>query len=141
MKLNKTLTLAALVLGGLLAGSFAACAQDSTNTPTAGTRPPGAARGRMNFESIATQLQLSEDQKTKARPIFQALAQQQAELRRDTTLSQADRRTKVLALRNDTTAKLKEILTPEQLDQWQKMTPGRRPAGGTTPPPPGGGQQ
>ena len=133
--------LAALIAGSLLGTGLAASAQDSTNTPPAGMRPPGAARGRLNFENIATQLQLSEDQKTKARPIFQDMAKQQAELRKDTTLSQTDRRSKIQAIRNDATAKLKEVLTPDQLDKWEKMTPGRRPAGGATPPPPGGGQQ
>jgi Spy/CpxP family protein refolding chaperone len=96
MKLNKTLMIAALVAGSVFAADVAVRAQDATNTPPAGAPPGGpGARGRMNFDSIATQLALTDDQKTKAKPVFDELFQKQRDLRQDTSLSQEDRRAKI----------------------------------------------
>jgi len=151
MKLNKTLMIAALVAGGMFAAA-AVQAQDSTNTPPAGARPPGGpgARPRMNFELIATQLALTDDQKTKAKPVFDEMQQKMTDMRKDTTLEQTDRRAKMKEIRDNATTKLKEIFTPEQFDKWQKLSQGPRrapggagappPAGGATPPPAGGAQ-
>jgi hypothetical protein len=139
MKLNKTLMIAALVAGSVFAADVAVRAQDTNTPPPAGARPPGAPgqRGRMNFETIATQLELTDDQKTKAKPVFAELQQKMADLRNDTSLEQADRRAKMKEIRDDATAKLKDILTPEQFAKWQKMGPGnRRPPGGAGAPPP-----
>ena len=138
MKLNKTLMIAALVAGSVFAADFAVRAQDSTNTPPAGARPPGA-RGRMNFDTIATQLALTDDQKPKVKPIIEEMMQKNADLRKDTSLEQADRRAKMKEIRDAATAKLKDILTPEQLDKWTKLGQGnRRPPGGAGAPPPAG---
>lgn len=138
MKLNKTLMIAALIAGSMFAADIAVRAQDATNTPPAGA-PPGApgARGRMNFDTIATQLALTDDQKTKAKPVFDEMQTKMRDLRQDTSLSQEDRRAKMKEIRDAATAKLKEIpLTQEQLDKWAKMQQGgRRPAGAGAPPP------
>jgi periplasmic protein CpxP/Spy len=137
MKLNKTLMIAALIAGSVFAADVAVRAQDATNTPPAGARPPGA-RGRMNFDAIATNLALTDDQKTKAKPIFEDMQKQMAELRKDTSLSQEDRRAKMKEIREATTAKLKEVpLTQEQLDKWAKMGQGQRRQGGAVAAPAG----
>jgi Spy/CpxP family protein refolding chaperone len=141
MKLNKTLMMAALIAGSVFAADVAVRAQIATNTPPAGANRPGgpAARGRTNFDSIATRLALTDDQKTKAKPVFEELQQKRADLRKDTSLKPADRRAKVKEIRDAATAKLKDILTPEQLEKWQKMEQGnRRPPGGAGTPPPAG---
>jgi uncharacterized protein YdeI (BOF family) len=137
MKLKNILMVAALVAGGVLAADMTASAQDATtNTPPAGARPPGGPRGggRFNFDNISAQLALTDDQKTKAKPIFEEMAQKMAELRRDTSLDQTERRSKAKEIRDDATTKLKGILTEEQLNKWKKMG-GRRPAGGEAPAP------
>jgi Spy/CpxP family protein refolding chaperone len=138
MKLNKTLMIAALVAGSVFAADVAVRAQDATNKPAAGA-PPGA-RGRMNFDSIATQLALTDDQKPKVKPVIEEMQQKMADLRKDTSVAQEDRRAKMKEIRDAATAKLKDILTPEQLDKWTKMQqPGnRRPPGGAGGPPPAG---
>jgi Spy/CpxP family protein refolding chaperone len=145
MKLNKTLMIAALVAGSVLAADYTVRAQDSTNTPPAGARPPsapGARGGRMNFDSIAKQLNLTDDQKEKAKPIFQDMTQKFADLRQDSTLSPADRRAKMKEIRDGVDSKFKEIFTPEQYDKWTKMTQGnRRPTTTPNTPPPAGGNQ
>jgi len=130
MKLNKTLMLAALVAASMFATDVAVHAQDATNTPAAGARPPGG-RARLTFESVATQLDLSEDQKAKVRPIFADMQQKRTEVFKDASLQPADKRAKQKEIMDDTTSKLKDILTPEQFAKWQKLLPtGRRPAGG-----------
>ncbi len=146
MKLtSKTVLMAALVAGGVFSADIAAPAQNATNPPPATVRPPAApgARGQMNFESIARQLSLTDDQKTKARPVFQEMLQKMAALRQDITVAQPDRRAKNQEIRDTATTKLKEILTQEQFDIWTKLGQGTRrlpaggaaaPATGTTPP-------
>jgi periplasmic protein CpxP/Spy len=143
MKLNKTLMIAALVAGSVFAADFAVRAQDATNTPPAGGRPPGGpgARGRMNFDNIATQLALTDEQKTNAKPVFEEMMQKNAALRQDTTITDpTDRRAKMKEIRDDANTKLKAILTDEQYAKWTKMGQGnRRPPGGGAGGPPAGG--
>ena len=91
---------------------------------------------RMNFDAIAKRLALTDDQKTKAKPVFVEMMQKMRDLRQDSSLQPADRRAKVKEIRDAATVKLKDILTAEQLDKWQKMGPGNRrpPAGDAKPP-------
>jgi Spy/CpxP family protein refolding chaperone len=141
MKLNKIFALAALVAGSLLAAP-ALTAQDSTNTPPAGAPPggPGARRGPMTSDTIVRQLALTDEQKTKAKPIFDEMLQKMRALRQDTGLSQEDLNAKRKEIRDAVTAKLKEVpLTQEQLDKWAKMGAGQRRLGGAGGPPPAAG--
>lgn len=129
--------IAALAAGALLAGSSSLLAQDnSTNTPSAANARRGM-RGP-NLDRLATTLKLTDDQKAKVKTVLDAQTQKMTDLRADTTLSQADRRTKMQAIRDDTTTQMKAILTDDQFAQYQKMTQrgGRRGgAGGGNPPP------
>jgi Spy/CpxP family protein refolding chaperone len=140
MKVTKPMIIAALVAGNLLAWNLALRAAD-TNTPPAGAppagqRPPGM-RGP-TLDQLAQQLDLTNDQKAKVKPIFEARDKKIGDLRGDTTLSQEDRRTKMQSIREETVAQMKAVLTPEQFDKWQKTAQrGRRP-GGPGGPPPGG---
>jgi Spy/CpxP family protein refolding chaperone len=90
----------------------------------------------MNFDANAKQLGLTDDQKTKAQPIFDEMRQKMTDLRQDTTVQGADRRAKMKEIRDAATAKLKDILTPEQLDKWSKMGNRRPPGGAAANPPP-----
>jgi Spy/CpxP family protein refolding chaperone len=126
MKFNKTIALAALVAGSLFAGNVALQAQDSTNTPPPAAAPPGGMRARPSFDTLVKQLALTDDQKPKVKTVWDDLQQKQRELRADTTVAQADKRAKAKELRDAATAKLKDILTPEQLAKWEKIGPGMR---------------
>ena len=136
--------IAALIAGNLCAWNLSLRAAD-TNTPPAGAptmgqRPPGLRSGP-GIELLAKQLSLTDDQKTKIKPVLESHDQKIRDVRTDTTLSPTDRRAKMLAIRQDVTTQLKAILTPEQFDKYQKMTPmGRAPRtgpalGGTNVPP------
>jgi periplasmic protein CpxP/Spy len=128
---TKTLIVAALCVGSLFVCDKALLAQDaSTNTPPAGAPPGGGMRGRgLNFDRVATQLALTEDQKPKVKAVLDDMQQKLRDLRNDpdfSSLSQDDRRAKMKAIRDDVTAKLKDILTPDQFAKWQKIGPGQR---------------
>ena len=137
--------IAALAAGSLLVWSPALRAGD-TNTPPstppagappAGQRPPGM-RGGPSLDQLAQQLNLTDDQKAKVKPILEARDQKMRDLRGDTSLTPEDRRAKMKALRDDMVTQMKAVLTPEQFDKWQKMSSaGMRDR--RNGPPPGGG--
>jgi hypothetical protein len=79
---------------------------------------------------MASELKLNDEQKTKVTALLESSAKKRQELRADTSLSREDRREKSRAFMKEQDKKLKEILTKDQFEQWQKMRPqGRnRPA-------------
>lgn len=135
MKLNKTLMMTAVMAGNLWASGLALQAQDTpTNNPPTMTAPSGGMRPRPNFDALANALNLTEDQKPKVKPIIEDMQQQLKDLRGDTTLTSTEKRSKMKDIRTATTAKLKDILTPEQLAKWSAMGPGNRRPPMATPP-------
>src|SRR5438105_1703344 len=97
MKLNKLGFLAALALGGLLALGATARAQE-TNNPDAGSgQPPAGPAGRRQggdpLQMMKKQLDLSDDEMAKLKPVLAEQRTKMAALRADTTsnLSRADR--------------------------------------------------
>lgn len=107
----------------------AAPGKDAKGAPTA--RPP--MRDRTDF--LAQYLELTDQQKEKVRPIFAEESKKIEALRKETTMTPEDRRTKYTEIREATNAKLKEVLTEAQ---WKKYSergqrPPARPPG--TPPP------
>jgi Spy/CpxP family protein refolding chaperone len=135
--------IAALSVGALLTCNTVLRAQDSTNTPPAGAppagqRPPGM-RGAPNLDMLAKQLELTDEQKTKIKPILEEQAKKIKDLRADTSLLQEDRRAKMKAIRDEVAPKMKEILTPEQFAKFEKMGQRRGgPQGGGAGAPPAG---
>jgi periplasmic protein CpxP/Spy len=93
-------------------------------------------RGGPSIEMMTTNLSLTAEQVPKVKAVLDAQRQKMTELRGDSNLSQEDRRTKMQEMRTDMTAKMKEILTPEQFAKFEKMGPGmrgNRPPGGGRP--------
>ena len=143
MKSTRTMLIAALAAGALLAGSSALLAQDTTTNATATTRPAGGMRGRggPTLEQLTTALNLTDDQKPKVQAVLDDQKKQMTDLRNDpdfASMSPADKRAKVQAIRTDITAKMKAILTDDQFAKYQKMLPAGRNrggAGGGNPPP------
>jgi periplasmic protein CpxP/Spy len=135
MKTNKISLLAMLALGGLVTFGTLAKAED-TNTaakpPGDHQGPPGGPRGGMQDRGakLAEELGLSDDQKTKFQEVMKEQGDKRKALREDTSLSDDDKKTKGKALRDETDAKIKAILTAEQYEKWQKLQQGRRGPGG-----------
>jgi len=121
MRANK-LTLLAVLLGSLLGVLPASRAAD--NDPpkpadkTDAKAPPTRAE---RFKELSEQLKLTDDQKEKLKPIVQEERKKVRELRDNKDLSRQDRVAKLKEIREDVSAKLKPILTPEQLEKWNKL--------------------
>jgi Spy/CpxP family protein refolding chaperone len=147
MKSTKPLLIAALVAGSLFACNTALLAQDSTNTPPPAGAPPaqrplGGMRGGMRgptIEQLTTNLDLTADQIPKVTAVLDDQKKKMADLMADDSVQGQDRRTKMMDIRTEETAKMKEILTDDQFAKYQKMTQrGRRGGaggGGGNPPP------
>ncbi len=111
--------------------SFLPAATHAQDTPPApGDQPaqkqapsPERRVDRM-LDRMTQNLNLTDEQRGKLRPILLDQAQQILALRQDTSLSPQDRQAKVRALRRATRQKVDQILTPEQKAQhrenWQR---------------------
>jgi Spy/CpxP family protein refolding chaperone len=137
--MKSTKMIALLAVSGLLALTPALLAAD-TNTPPAGGPPGGGMRGRggPSIEQLTTNLSLTADQIPKVKAVLDEQRQKMGEVFQNQDLSQEDRRAKMKEVRDEMTAKMKDILTPDQFEKWQKEQQNmrnRRPGG----PPPGGG--
>jgi Spy/CpxP family protein refolding chaperone len=123
MKSTKMMLFAALTAGSLLAWNPTLRAQDSTNAPPP-NHPPGMGMKNHgpNIDMLAKALNLTDDQKTKVQPIFEAQAQKRREIFRDTSLTREEKIAKMKTAHEDMAAQLKPILTSEQFDKWEKMT-------------------
>jgi Spy/CpxP family protein refolding chaperone len=73
----------------------------------------GAPRSRDRFEQMAERLNLNADQKTKVQQIFSDTREQVRALRRES-------KPKFDEIRRQADARLQEVLTPEQWQQFQK---------------------
>jgi Spy/CpxP family protein refolding chaperone len=124
MKISKLGLLAALVLGGLVAGSTLATAQDAA--PPAGKKR-GAMGVEQQLERMTTELKLTDAQVPKVKALLEEGAKKRGELRDATP---EERREKMTAMREEQDKKLKEILTPEQFEKWTKMRDEMRKKGG-----------
>jgi len=105
-----------------------------------------------NFDMMVKQLGLTDEQAPKFRSIMETRMQKIRELRQNpdyAKLSPEEKVAKAQAIQEETTTKMKALLTPEQFEKWQNMAgmrgrpmrppPGRENTRGTNapaPPPP-----
>jgi Spy/CpxP family protein refolding chaperone len=153
MKVTKT-SIAVIAVTGLLALTSAVRAQTNTSTNAAPPAPKMHKAGppvEVQLERLTRELTLTDAEK----PLVKAvLEDQNKQMEGLSGLSPEDRRTKMQAIREEVSTKMKGILTPEQYTKYQALPPmgprskkGGNPPGGTppagTPPaatPPAGGQ-
>lgn len=128
MKITKWTLAAALMLAGLANLQPPALAQEKPDAakPTAPRRErPGQAGDRL--ERMTKELNLSDEQKGKLKTLFEQQAAKTKAMRDDTSLTQEQRREKARAIREEFTGKIKEVLTKEQNEKWQKQQQDRPP--------------
>jgi periplasmic protein CpxP/Spy len=114
--MNKFSAVAVLTLGGLLAGSTLATAQEAKpGQDKGGKRGPGI---EQQLERMTTDLKLTDAQKPKVKAVLEKSMEQRQAIR---DLPQDQRREKMRAAMEEQQKKMKEILTPEQLEKWQKQ--------------------
>jgi Spy/CpxP family protein refolding chaperone len=82
-------------------------------------------RGRMTPEDqlarMTKQLQLTDEQQARIKPILEEQHKQMMDLRQDTSMSREDRIAKFREVRQQSLEKIKPILTPEQQKKWQEI--------------------
>jgi len=125
MKITKSTLVAALMLAGVVSVTPFAVAQDKPDKPDA-AKPDAPRRERRGqagdrLEQMSKELSLSEEQKGKLKTIFQQEAEKIRGLRDDTSLTQEKRREKARGIREEFAGKVKEVLTKEQNEKWQKL--------------------
>ena len=128
MKITTRSWVSALTLAATL--SFPAVMAEDAPKPAAPApsadaqkRPPGDRQEAMREQRDAwvKELGATDEQMAKIREAMKAQAEKGRALRDDTTLSQDDRRAKMKEIRDGMTAKMKEILTPDQFAKYQKL--------------------
>jgi Spy/CpxP family protein refolding chaperone len=72
---------------------------------------------REGLQETVNELNLTDDQKTELKPIFDDAKSKRAAIMSDTSLSADDKKAKMQELRKDTRSKVDGVLTPEQRAQ------------------------
>ena len=105
---------------------FAQTAADSgQENPQAQTAPKGHRHGQ-RMQKLTQELNLTPDQQTKIKPIFQQAHAQAKTIRQDATLNKDQKMAKMKELHQNTMAQLNEILTPEQQTQLKQLQEQRK---------------
>lgn len=123
--------LLALLLAGLAYTVTPVVAQDNGGNDQQQSAPAGAppehggGRGhfdpQMRTQHLTKQLNLTADQQTKALDILKAAQSQGESVRSDSSLSQQDRRAKMMDLRKSTNDQIRGILDSNQQKKWDAM--------------------
>lgn len=108
--MSKLSLIAALALGGLMACSTLATAQDA---PKKGGKKGMTAEQRL--EAMTTQLSLTDEQKPKVKALLEDTAKKMKDV------APEDRQTKGREIRDEQNKKMKEILTADQFTKYQEM--------------------
>ena len=72
-------------------------------------------------KELAKHLNLTSDQQTKVQDILQSQSSQMESLRQDTSLSQQDRRAKMMDIRKNTDSQIRGLLDSNQQKKWDEM--------------------
>lgn len=142
--MKKNLVRAAVIFT-LLAGSTAIYAQvpQEQGGGQWGHGPGQPMTADQRLQNMTKQLDLSDAQQQQIKPILENEAKQMQSVREDTSLSQQDRRSKMMQIRQETSSQIKPILNADQQKQYDEMMirMGRHGMGGPGQPlPPSAGQ-
>jgi len=110
-----------LVAASLAVSAPAGGAADKPAVNPEAATPDRRAGIQARLKQLSAQLNLTDEQKEKLKPIFQEQFGKVRELRQNTALSREDKLAKLKELREDTNKKIEPILTAEQKEKWQKF--------------------
>lgn len=131
MRIDKqTLVTLATIVGALCLQPAARAADTTEPAKPASSDRAAALRERM--QDTAKELNLTDEQKGKLQAVIRGQMAKLRGLRQDTSLSAEDKREKIRAIREEVTAEVKEVLTPEQFEKW-KAKQGQSTTGGGGP--------
>ena len=131
--MKKHVLVAAMILTMLAGGTvvFAQTGQEQGGQWGRGLGQPPTADQRL--QRMTQQLNLTEAQQQQIKPILENESKQMQALRDDTSLSQDDRRAKMMQIRQTSASQIKPILNADQQKQFDEMMSrqgrGRGPGG------------
>ena len=121
----------AVLVCGLCVAAGAAMAQDQTAPPPppppaqAGAQQGGGGRGMMDpgqrSQMMKERLNLSEDQTTQVKAIFEENRTKMEAVRANSSLSQDDRRSQMMSIRKGENDKVEGLLTADQKTKYEAM--------------------
>jgi len=122
----RKLTILLALAGALALGSGpAAHAQYADSGQSNGQGGQGHRHGRMDpdaqLQRMTRQLGLSADQQTQIRPILVDRQQKMEAVWQNQSLSQQDRRSQMMSIRQDSNAKIEAVLTDQQKQKFEEM--------------------
>ena len=134
-----------LSLTCLIVGTAVAQANSSSDSqsPAAGEAQQHAwGHGPMSpekrLEMMTKQLKLTSDQQPKVLDVLKAQQSQMEQLRSDNSLSQEDRRSKMMQIHKDSNDQIRALLDADQQKKWDKMQsehgPWHQPGQNSAPP-------
>lgn len=104
-----------ILIGSLLFGLAAAL----TARPALAQEHPATTESRL--EEMSKQLNLTDDQKAKLKPILQDEEQQLQAVYNDTSLSHEQKMAKAKEIREAHKSQINNVLTPDQQKNWEEM--------------------
>ncbi len=114
-------------------------AQPSTSQPAQGDHPQMPSIDEQ-VQRLSDRINLTDDQKTKAKTILEDQHTQAVALMKDDSVSQDDKRQKIMALRQTTISKIKDMLNDDQkkkfdayLQEMQAQRERQNAGGGSSP--------
>jgi periplasmic protein CpxP/Spy len=114
--MSKLSLIAALVLGGLVAGSTLATAQDSN--------APKKKRGmnvEQQMERMTEALTLTDEQKPKVKAVLEESTKKRQAIMSDSSIERSQMREKMQPIMEEQNKKMKEILTADQFKKYEDM--------------------
>src|SRR3984885_13663873 len=116
-----------LATAGLISIAPFATAQDnpSNNQPSAPAQEHGRWHGHedpaQRTAELTKKLKLTSDQQTKVQDALQSEHSQMESLHQDSSLSQQDRRTKMMEIHKSTDGQIRGLLDADQQKKWDEM--------------------
>jgi periplasmic protein CpxP/Spy len=125
MTIRKTgMRMAMVALCGGVLCALPVMAQDAAPAPAVQDSSNGGRGGKMQerqMEMMTKKLNLTSDQQTQIKAINEDSMKQMMALRNDTSMSQDDKRSKMMDLRKASNDKIRGVLTDEQKPKFDEM--------------------
>ena len=110
-----------LFLGGSLAARARGTRTQESNPQAQSQSGMHQGQHASRLEWLSKELNLSEDQKTKLKPILADEGKQMQAVKEDTSLSQEQKHEKMKQIHETTSTQINDILTPEQQKKFAEM--------------------
>jgi Spy/CpxP family protein refolding chaperone len=114
------ISLAILVFAGVLAAQEPPAPQNPPDQGADLHGKPGRANIESRLESLSRQLNLTDGQKQKIRSLLRHEANRVKEIHENSNLTQRQAQRKTALVRRQTNQRIAQVLTPEQVQQWQE---------------------